>query len=101
MQLRRTVFEMILEIARRDRLDVWAVKHCCGMTRPRASNLVHGRIDKFNTETLIDILAQLGVRVDIQVLSRQQYIGRFPNPRPGWRRSPHVAPELEPAPGAL
>lgn len=101
MHLRRTVFNLILEIAHRDRLDAHALRRCCGMTRPRASNLLHGRIDKFNTETLIDILAQFGVRVDVRVLSRQKYIGRFPNPRPGWRRPPHVAPELEPAPGAL
>ncbi|MSP41493.1 MAG: XRE family transcriptional regulator [Deltaproteobacteria bacterium] len=34
-----------------------------GITKPRLSDLLRGRIDLFSTDTLIDILARLGVRV--------------------------------------
>jgi len=33
------------------------------ISRPRVSDLLRGRIDLFSTDTLIDILARLGVRV--------------------------------------
>jgi len=33
------------------------------ISKPRVSDLLRGRIDLFNTDTLIDILARLGVRV--------------------------------------
>ena len=34
-----------------------------GITGPRVSNLLRGRIDLFSTDTLIDMLARLGVGV--------------------------------------
>ncbi len=36
-----------------------------GVTQPRISNLVRGRIDLFSIDTLIDMLARAGVHVDI------------------------------------
>lgn len=38
-----------------------------GVTQPRISNLVRGRIDLFSVDTLIDMLAQAGVRVNLSV----------------------------------
>ncbi len=34
-----------------------------GITQPRVSDLLRGRIDLFSTDMLIDMLARLGVRV--------------------------------------
>ncbi len=34
-----------------------------GVTQPRVSDLLRGRIDLFSTDTLIDMLARLGVRI--------------------------------------
>ena len=34
-----------------------------GVTQPRVSDLLRGRIDLFSSDTLIDMLARLGVRV--------------------------------------
>ena len=34
-----------------------------GVTQPRVSDLMRGRIDLFSTDTLIDMLARLGIRV--------------------------------------
>jgi predicted XRE-type DNA-binding protein len=33
------------------------------VTQPRVSDLLRGRIDLFSTDTLIDMLARLGIRV--------------------------------------
>ena len=35
------------------------------VTQPRISDLLRGRIDLFSTDTLIDLLARLGVRVRV------------------------------------
>jgi predicted XRE-type DNA-binding protein len=36
-----------------------------GVTQPRMSNLVRGRIDLFSIDALVDMLARAGVHVDI------------------------------------
>lgn len=38
-----------------------------GVTQPRISNLVRGRIDLFSIDTLIDMLARAGIHVDVVV----------------------------------
>jgi len=40
-----------------------------GVTQPRVSDLVRGRIDLFSVDSLIDMLARLGVRVKVVVIS--------------------------------
>ncbi len=40
-----------------------------GVTQPRVSNLVRGRIDLFSVDSHIDMLARLGVRVKVVVTS--------------------------------
>ena len=36
-----------------------------GVTQPRVSDLVRGRIDLFSIDTLIDMLAKLGIRAKV------------------------------------
>jgi predicted XRE-type DNA-binding protein len=38
-----------------------------GVTQPRVSDLMRGRLDLFSCDTLIDMLAGLGIRVKIAV----------------------------------
>ena len=47
-----------------------AVAKILGVTQPRVSDLLRGRIDLFSTDALIDMLARLGIRVRV-VLSRR------------------------------
>jgi transcriptional regulator with XRE-family HTH domain len=49
-----------------------------GVTQPRISNLVRGRIDLFSIDTLIEMLARAGVHVDIvlSTASREPLSGR-------------------------
>lgn len=86
MKIRRELFTLISQIVQRDGLNQWTLASCLGMARTRASRLVNGRIELFNTETLIDILARLGVTVELRVRARTPYLRRGPvTPRPGFR----------------
>ena len=46
-----------------------------GVSQARVSNLVRGRIDRFDTETLIDLLARLGVRTRIVLQFPRRPVG--------------------------
>ncbi len=39
------------------------------VTQPRVSDLLRGRIDLFSTDTLIDMLARLGIRIRLVLQS--------------------------------
>lgn len=41
-----------------------------GVTQPRVSDLLRGRIDLFSTDVLIDLLARLGAEVRLKVKIR-------------------------------
>ena len=43
-----------------------------GVTQPRVSDLVRGRIDLFSIDTLVDFLARLGVGVTIRTTRRRR-----------------------------
>ena len=80
MRVRSALFDLLLRIAREDRLDQWAFAHMFNISQPRASDALHRHIQKFNSETLIDMLARLGVRLELHIAQRFPY-GRwnFPN----------------------
>jgi predicted XRE-type DNA-binding protein len=64
-----------LMIAVRKALERRALKQAeaaqiLGVTQPRVSDLLRGRIDLFSPDALIDMLARLGIRVRL-VLSRR------------------------------
>jgi predicted XRE-type DNA-binding protein len=41
--------------------------HVLGISQPRMSDLVRDRVDRFSLETLISLLARIGLRVDVRV----------------------------------
>jgi predicted XRE-type DNA-binding protein len=43
-----------------------------GVTQPRISDLVRGRIDLFSVDSLIDMLARLGIRVRLVVTTSKK-----------------------------
>jgi predicted XRE-type DNA-binding protein len=43
-----------------------------GVSQPRVSDLVRGKIDLFSIDTLVDMLAHAGVRVNLTVRSRSR-----------------------------
>jgi predicted XRE-type DNA-binding protein len=46
-----------------------------GVTQPRVSALMRGRIDLFSIDTLIDMLARLGIRTRLVLQRRRQRTG--------------------------
>ena len=46
-----------------------------GVTQPRVSDLMRGRIDLFSIDTLIDMLARLGLRAKVVLYPRRQRAG--------------------------
>ena len=46
-----------------------------GVTQPRVSDLMRGRIDLFSIDTLIDMLARLGVRARVVLKPRRRAAG--------------------------
>lgn len=46
-----------------------------GVTQPRVSDLMRGRIDLFSIDTLIDMLARLGVRARLVLQPRRRRAG--------------------------
>jgi predicted XRE-type DNA-binding protein len=73
MRIRSKLLELLLDVTREDQLDWPALVHIFGISQARASNLLHRRIEKFNSETLIDMLARVGVRVEVTPSSRTRY----------------------------
>jgi predicted XRE-type DNA-binding protein len=47
-----------------------------GVTQPRVSDLMRGRIDLFSIDTLIDMLARLGIRVKLELRPRARQVHR-------------------------
>lgn len=52
------------------RLKQKAAAKVLGVTQPRVSDLLRGRIDLFSTDALIDLLARLGAEVRLKVKVR-------------------------------
>ena len=46
-----------------------------GVTQPRVSDLMRGRIDLFGIDTLIDLLAKLGIRTKVVLQPSRQRAG--------------------------
>jgi predicted XRE-type DNA-binding protein len=44
-----------------------------GVTQPRISNLMRGRIDLFSVDTLISMLARVGIRVKLVLSKGRKY----------------------------
>jgi predicted XRE-type DNA-binding protein len=58
------------ELAKRDLKQADAAR-LLGITQPRVSDIVRGRLDLFSTDGLIDLLARAGVRVRVVVSRRK------------------------------
>jgi len=51
------------------------VAELLGVTQPRVSDLMRGRIDLFNAEMLIDMLSRLGIRTKVVLAPRRRRAG--------------------------
>ena len=67
--------ELMVELQKRiasRRLKQAEVAKILGVTQPRVSDLLRGRIDLFSTDTLIDMLARFDVKVRVVLKSTRR-----------------------------
>jgi predicted XRE-type DNA-binding protein len=58
-------------LAKRNLRQAQAAK-LVGVTQPRVSDLMRGRLDLFSSDTLIDMLARLGIGVTLKLKPRRR-----------------------------
>ena len=71
LKLKAEVASAIIEEVRRRHLIQSRVAAICGITQPRVSDLMRGRLDLFSLDALIDIGEQLGLRTKLTVRRRR------------------------------
>jgi predicted XRE-type DNA-binding protein len=67
LRLRSTLMSELRKLIQDRELTQAAAAGLFGVSQPRVSNLVRGRIDLFSLDTLVDMLARAGVRVDVEL----------------------------------
>jgi predicted XRE-type DNA-binding protein len=67
LKIRADLMIEIEQLMKRRRLTQVAAAKLLGVTQPRVSDLVRGRIELFSIDTLVDMLTRAGVRVRIDV----------------------------------
>jgi len=63
LRIRSDLLIQLQKIISSRRLKQAEAAKLLGVTQPRVSDLVRGRIDLFSVDTLIDMLARFGIRV--------------------------------------
>ena len=63
LRIRSDLLIQLQKTIRSQRLKQAEAAKLLGVTQPRVSDLVRGRIDLFSVDTLIDMLARFGIRV--------------------------------------
>jgi predicted XRE-type DNA-binding protein len=67
MKLRAQVAIKIVETARERKLTQGRIASLAGVTQPRISDLMRGRLDLFSLDSLVDIADRLGLRTRVIV----------------------------------
>jgi len=71
MRLRATLANEIIERIRDRKLTQAKAAELIGVTQPRISDLMRGRLDVFSLDTLVDIADRVGLRTRMVVTSRR------------------------------
>ena len=67
MKLRSRLMMALRDHIAQDKLSQAAAAELLGVTQPRVSDLVRGKVDLFSLDTLVNMLAAAGLHVEIQV----------------------------------
>src|ERR1043166_2291657 len=70
--IRADLMIQLERIFKRRRLTQVQAAKLLGVSQPRVSDLVRGRIDLFSIDTLVDLLARLGVSVSVRTHRRKR-----------------------------
>lgn len=67
LRIRSTLMSAICRIIADQALTQAEAARVFGVSQPRISNLTRGRIDLFSIDTLVDMLARVGSRVEVTI----------------------------------
>jgi predicted XRE-type DNA-binding protein len=67
MKLRSKLMIALKELIARDKLTQARAAKLFGVTEPRISDLMRGKIDLFSLDMLVNMLATAGMRVDMRI----------------------------------
>ena len=67
MKARAELMNSIIELVRKQGLTQSEAAKRLGVTQPRVSDLMRGKVDLFSLDTLVDMLALAGRRVELKV----------------------------------
>ena len=67
MKLRSTLMMALQEHISRAKLNQGEAAKLFGVTQPRISNLMHGKIDLFALDTLVNMASAAGMRVEMRL----------------------------------
>jgi predicted XRE-type DNA-binding protein len=68
MKLRSTLMKALAERIRHDGLNQPQAAALLGVTQPRISELLHGKIHRFGLASLINMAAAVGLKVELRVM---------------------------------
>ena len=67
LRLRASLMVEIRRLMETRKITQKAAADLLGVTQPRISDLVRGKVDLFSIDTLVNMLARAGLRVDIRL----------------------------------
>ncbi len=67
LRLRAELMVELKRLIRSRKLTQASAAKLFGVTQPRVSDLVRGKIDRFGIDTLIEMLARAGMRVELRL----------------------------------
>jgi predicted XRE-type DNA-binding protein len=72
LRIRSELIARLRKMIEADGLTQAAAARFFGVTQPRVSDLVRGRIELFSIDTLVNMLAKAGVRVTVSTRTRKR-----------------------------
>jgi predicted XRE-type DNA-binding protein len=72
LRIRSELMIRLEKLIQREGLTQTAAARLFGVSQPRVSDLVRGRIELFSIDTLVNMLAKAGVRVTVATRSRRR-----------------------------
>jgi predicted XRE-type DNA-binding protein len=70
MKLRAQLMRAIVDRIERKKLSQVEAARILGVSQPRVSDLMRGKIDKFALDILVNMAMALGIRVKLQITSK-------------------------------
>ena len=75
LRVRSELMVNLQKVIKARRLKQAEAAKLLGVTQPRVSDLMRGRLDLFSMDTLVDMLARLGIRTKLILQARRRRVG--------------------------